>query len=111
MADNQPLLPQPVHAHGRSHNGRVPARIQQWRRQSQHYLASKQKHYLILTLVGLDVAAILTEILVSLVTCETGTEDQPWVGPVLESTKIIGLVISSLFLAELLASLWAFGVE
>lgn len=114
MADNQPLLPHPAHAHSHAahaHSGRAHARIQQWRRNSQHYLASKEKHYLILALVGLDVAAILTEILVSLVTCETGTEDQPWVDPVLEATKIIGLVISSLFLAELLSSLWAFGWE
>ncbi|KIH86803.1 ion transporter [Sporothrix brasiliensis 5110] len=111
MADNQPLLPHPAHATSHSHTGHTHARIQQWRRRSQHYLASKQKHYLILTLVGLDVVAILTEILVSLVTCETGTEDQPWVDPVLEATKIIGLVISSLFLAELLSSLWAFGTD
>lgn len=82
-----------------------------WRRQSQHYLASKEKHYLILALVGLDVAAILTEILVSLVTCEMGTQDEPWVDPVLEATKVGGLVISSLFLAELLATIWAFGWE
>ncbi|ERT02989.1 ion transporter [Sporothrix schenckii 1099-18] len=111
MADNQPLLPHPAHAISHSHIGHTRARIQQWRRRSQRYLASKQKHYLILTLVGLDVVAILTEILVSLVTCETGTENQPWVDPVLEATKIIGLVISSLFLAELLSSLWAFGTD
>ncbi|KAL1902960.1 hypothetical protein Sste5346_000872 [Sporothrix stenoceras] len=112
MADNQPLLPHPAHAahaHAHPHSGSAHARIQQWRRNSQHYLASKEKHYLILALVGLDVAAILTEILVSLVTCEMGTENEPWVDPVLEATKIIGLVISSLFLAELLSSLWAFG--
>ncbi len=84
-------------------------RATRWRQQSQHYLASKQKHYLILGLVALDVAAILTDILVSLVTCELDSDNQPWVGPVLEAAKISGLVISSLFLVELLATVWAFG--
>ncbi|CAK7201665.1 hypothetical protein SEUCBS139899_004374 [Sporothrix eucalyptigena] len=106
MADHasQPLL-----HHHQPGPSPTAQRWSRWRRQSQHYLASTQKHYLILALVGLDVVAILTEILVSLVTCETKTEDQPWVDPVLEATKITGLVISSLFLVELLASIWAFG--
>ncbi|CAK7272163.1 hypothetical protein SEPCBS119000_004980 [Sporothrix epigloea] len=108
MADNhasQPLLHQPVSSTTVS---------QYWsrlRRQSQRFLASTQKHYLILALVGIDVVAILAEILISLVACETGTKDRPWVDPALETFKIIGLVISSLFLVELLASLWAFGWE
>ncbi|CAK7270541.1 hypothetical protein SEPCBS57363_004155 [Sporothrix epigloea] len=87
---------------------------QRWsglRRRAQHYLASTQKHYLILLLVGVDVIAILAEILISLVACETGTKNRPWVDPALEASKIVGLVISSLFLVELLASLWAFGWE
>ncbi|OAA66600.1 ion transporter [Niveomyces insectorum RCEF 264] len=85
------------------------ARWTRWRRDAQRYLASKEKHYLILALVGLDVVAILTEILVSLVTCEMGTADEPWVDVVLEITKVSGLVISSLFLVELLVTVWAFG--
>ena len=85
------------------------ARVAHWRSRSQRYLESKQKHCLILGLVGLDVVAILTEILVSLVTCETGTQGEPWVAAVLEAAKMSGLVISSLFLVELLSSTWAFG--
>ncbi|CAK7211325.1 hypothetical protein SCUCBS95973_001074 [Sporothrix curviconia] len=111
MADDHASQPLLHHASGSSSTRVFAQRWSRWRRQSQHYLASTQKHYVILALVGLDVAAILTEILVSLVTCEMGTEDQSWVDPVLEATKIAGLVISSLFLVELLATLWAFGWE
>ncbi|EFX03831.1 ion transporter [Grosmannia clavigera kw1407] len=85
------------------------ARWTRWRRQAQHYLESKEKHYLILALVSLDVLAILTEILLSLITCDTGTEDLPWVEPVENVIKICGLVFSCLFLIELIASVWAFG--
>jgi len=82
-----------------------------WREKSKAYLSSTRKHYLILGLVSLDVVAILTDILVSLVACDLGTEDEPWVGDVQEATKICGLVFSCLFLAELIVTIWAFGVE
>lgn len=83
----------------------------EWREQSQVYLASKQKHYLILVLVALDVMAILVDILVSLVTCDMGTQDEHWVDQVQEGTQICGLVFSSLFLLELIITVWAFGTE
>ncbi|EPE08262.1 hydrogen voltage-gated channel 1 [Ophiostoma piceae UAMH 11346] len=89
--------------------GGYTARGTHWSSHSQRYLESKQKHYLLLGLVGLDAVAILTEILVFLVTCETGTQGEPWAETVLETTKLSGLVISSLFLAELLPSIWAVG--
>jgi len=89
----------------------APSAWGQRRKRAQDYLASKQKHYLVLGLVTLDVLAILTDILVSLVTCDTGSGDEPWVEDVRDATKICGIVISCLFLVELMMCIWAFGIE
>ncbi len=92
-------------------DGAAPSPWARRRERSRFYLNSKQKHYVILGLVSLDVLAVLTDILISLVTCDLGTENEPWVNDVQEATKICGLVFSSLFLVELLLSVWAFGIE
>lgn len=85
------------------------ARWARWRRYSQRYLESKEKHYLILALVSLDVLSILAEIMLSLLVCDVGTNGLSWVGPVQRVIKICSLVFSSLFMVELVASVWAFG--
>ncbi|TPX12222.1 uncharacterized protein E0L32_007108 [Thyridium curvatum] len=74
-------------------------------------LASREKHFAIMAMVSLDVVALLVDILVSLVACDWGRQDEPWVGETQEATKICGLVFSCLFLAELAVSVWAFGVS
>jgi len=93
-------------------SGEIPSKTWAERRaKSRQYLESKEKHYLILGLVTLDVAAVLTDIMVSLVACDMGTEDEPWVDKVNHVTKICSLVFSCLFLVELVLTVWAFGVE
>jgi len=74
------------------------------------HLSSRRKHYAIVGLVALDVLVLLADILITLVTCELGRPDAGWVATVREVGRIAGLVFSALFLAELAASVWAFGL-
>jgi len=83
-----------------------------WRSRCRVYLSSRQKHYAVMTLVALDVLAILIDIFITLVTCELGPPEKEHEAPVEtvhEVIKVSGLVFSALFLAELIATLWAFG--
>ena len=85
-----------------------------WRSRGRNYLSSKQKHYAIMALVSLDVMALLTDILITLVMCELGKrgqEEDGWVETMHEAIKSTGLVFSALFLVELILSIWAFGFE
>lgn len=84
------------------------SRCARWRRRTRHYLESPEKHYLILGLVALDVLAILTEIMLSLITCDAGAK-YPWVPTAQAVIKVCSLVFSCLFMAELTTALWAFG--
>ncbi|KAF2430706.1 hypothetical protein EJ08DRAFT_550076, partial [Tothia fuscella] len=73
-----------------------------------HRLSSKNWHYLIIGLVCLDVFAMLASFVIELFKCQNQWGDKGW-SEALEACEIIGLVFSSLFVAELLASIWAFG--
>ena len=82
------------------------------RRRLQDFLASKWGHYFVLCLVSLDVLGIFATFLISLHLCEHGGEKgfnkKPWV----QTNAVLGLmslIFSSLFMAELVASLFAFG--
>lgn len=116
MADRQssgetsPLL-EPGDAQGQNSSVPLKTKWAGYQETSRGYLESKQKHYVILALVTLDVAAVLTEILVSLVTCDMGTENEPWVDEVKEATRLCSLVFGCLFLVELILTVWAFGIE
>jgi voltage-gated hydrogen channel 1 len=65
----------------------------------------------VLVLIVLDVAGILSDIFIALVTCELGIRDEKWVAPTREALTTFSLVLSSFFLAELLLSLWAEGLR
>lgn len=77
----------------------------------QTLLISKQKHYLILALVALDVSCLLADILIALIDCDSRIKNDGWVPDVREALEHAGLVFSCLFLVELLLCLWAFGLE
>lgn len=74
-------------------------------------LVSKQKHYLVLALVALDVSCLLADIFITLIDCDSRIKNDAWVPAVHEALEDAGLVFSCLFLAELILSLWAFGLE
>lgn len=81
------------------------------RERCQALLQSKQKHYLILALVALDVSCLLADIFITLIDCDSRIKNDAWVPAVHEGLELAGLVFSCLFLAELITSLWAFGFE
>lgn len=74
-------------------------------------LVSKQKHYLVLALVALDVSCLLADIFITLIDCDSRIKNDAWVPTVHEALEEAGLVFSCLFLVELIMSLWAFGFE
>lgn len=80
------------------------------RRQTRRFLTSKTGHYAVLLLVSLDVSSIFADFVVQLLTCDGKIPEK-------DAEKgenvlgIIGSVFSCLFMAELLASIWAFGFQ
>ncbi|KAK8098401.1 uncharacterized protein PG998_013887, partial [Apiospora kogelbergensis] len=81
------------------------------RRETRRFLSSKAKHWVILALVALDVAGILSDIFIALITCELKMEDKAWVQPTRSALTNFSLVMSCLFLLELLLCLWAEGIR
>lgn len=86
-------------------------RYRQARRAARRFLNSRTKHWLILTLIILDVAGILSDIFIALITCELGIRHEKWVAPTRASLTEFSLVLSCLFLVELGLSLWAEGLR
>lgn len=83
-----------------------------WQRhRCQGLLVSKQKHYLTLALVALDVSCLLADIFIALIDCDKRIENDKWVPEVREGLEIAGLVFSCLFMVELIMCLWAFGFK
>lgn len=84
------------------------------RTQTQRFLTSKFGHYAVLLLVSLDVSCIFADFLISLYTCDQScgkgnVVDKDW-REAQNALGIVSLVFSCLFMAELLASIWAFGL-
>lgn len=86
----------------------------------QWFLTSKYGHYAVILLVSLDVAGIFADFLITLHICEAtcgaknGGEQRPDVRTwqkIDEGLDIVSLVFSSLFVAELIASIFAFGLR
>ncbi|KAL8797385.1 MAG: hypothetical protein Q9195_000540 [Heterodermia aff. obscurata] len=120
--ESQPLL------YTRSSNSNIVDHIlwQRWlpggstyvtstRAQVQRFLTSKTGHYAVLLLVALDVSSIFADFLISLFICEqsckTGQKASKGLIDAQDILGIVSLVFSCLFMAELLASLWAFGIR
>ncbi|KAL2264930.1 hypothetical protein VTJ83DRAFT_7440 [Remersonia thermophila] len=80
-----------------------------WRARAQTFLSSRVKHYFVLALVTLDVCAILADLLVALVACDLDQKDAPWVRTTSKVLYPLSLAFGSLFMAELLVTVWAFG--
>ena len=81
----------------------------------QRFLTSKIGHYAILLLVSLDVICIFADFLISLFICERTYGRDLKAADSLEQAQealgIVSLVFSCLFMAELTASIWAFGLK
>ncbi|KAI0015177.1 hypothetical protein F4780DRAFT_784416 [Xylariomycetidae sp. FL0641] len=83
-----------------------------WRRaraNTRRFFGSKAKHWLILTLIVLDVAGILADIFITLVTCELHREKEPWVAPTKTALSDFSIVMSCAFVIELALSIFASG--
>ncbi|KAK4211098.1 ion transporter [Rhypophila decipiens] len=80
-------------------------------KRTREVLESKPMHYVILGLVALDVTAILADIFITLIACDLGKKDEEWIEWSEEILYFVGLVFSSLFLVELMASVWVFGTS
>jgi hypothetical protein len=72
------------------------------------FLSSRAQHYTVLGLVSFDLLGIFADIIINLYQCDEGDTNPKW-DNVREGLGIAGLVFSCLFLAELIASIWAFG--
>ncbi|KAH6613793.1 hypothetical protein B0J18DRAFT_64884 [Chaetomium sp. MPI-SDFR-AT-0129] len=89
------------------------------RQQARELLSTRAKHYFILTLVSLDVLAILVDLFATLLACDLrkggGQVDDPergvpwWVGGTREVLHPLALVFSCAFVVELGLTVWAFG--
>ncbi|KAF3809250.1 hypothetical protein GCG54_00011446 [Colletotrichum gloeosporioides] len=92
-----------------------PAPLRQHLRESRtslkDILSSRTKHYAVLALVSLDVAALLANIFIELVACDMKREDEPWVKDTREGLTIAGLVFSCMFMIELMLCVLAFGLR
>ena len=81
------------------------------RRFLQWFLTSKYGHSSVMILVILDVAGIFADFLISLHICEHSGEDVRVWQRINEGLNILSLVFSCLFMAELLCSIYAFGLR
>lgn len=81
------------------------------RRKGRVILSSRKKHYLIMLAVTLDVMTLLANVFIKLIACEMHQNDEEWVKTVVEDLELLGLVFSSLFVLELAACLFSFGLR
>lgn len=124
--DNEPLLGEAHPAtenSNRSHSNDASGLFAQGyssyfesaRTQIRGFLTSRVGHYAVLLLVSLDVSCILADFLISLFICERACgEDVDESRPLTEAQEALGivsLIFSCLFMAELIASIWAFGFK
>lgn len=79
------------------------------RHRLRQHLSSRAKHYVIMALVTLDVAALLLNVFTKLIACEMHQRKEQWVKGVSRGLGATGLAISCLFMVELGMCLIAFG--
>ena len=87
----------------------VEDQIRSYRAEGQRILSSRKKDFIIMGLVALDVVALLANVFIELIACEMHQRDEHWVQALLEGLEAIGLIISSLFMLELIACIFSFG--
>ncbi|KAG6322917.1 hypothetical protein E4U22_007772 [Claviceps purpurea] len=85
--------------------------FQHVRRSGRVLLSSRRKHFLVMSIVALDVMALLANIFVQLIACEMHQNDEEWVKNLSKSLESLGLIFSTLFLVELAACLFSFGIS
>ncbi|KAF5125159.1 Voltage-gated hydrogen channel 1 [Metarhizium anisopliae] len=116
MSDNShidhsaPLLP-PGHRPSPSVTRRALRHVHHLRRKGRVLLASRKKHFLVMFIVMLDVMALLANVFIQLIACEMHQSDEEWVVQIRETLETAALVFSSLFMVELAACLFSFGLE
>lgn len=81
------------------------------RRSGRVLLSSRRKHFLVMSMVALDVVALLANIFIQLIACEMHQRDEPWVQDLTDTLERLGLLLSSLFMVELGACLFSFGMR
>ena len=115
--DQQPLLPtsnsasNPSSAPSNHPTSALAKHHSQLRHFLRRYLTSKLGHYVVLALVTIDVASIFADLVIQTLRCERhgkAIEGHQY-DDALEILGIVSLVISCLFVVELLVSVWAFG--
>ncbi|KAI1816247.1 hypothetical protein GGS20DRAFT_583626 [Poronia punctata] len=109
MSDNTPLLASPPDAE-RNDEGGSSSRLRHARLLTRRFFTSRTKHWMILTLVIFDIAGILTDIFIGLITCELGRDHEPWVTPSRNALTTFSLVMSCIFMVELALSVFADGL-
>ncbi|PFH59574.1 hypothetical protein XA68_12142 [Ophiocordyceps unilateralis] len=114
-AASAPLLPSHARSYDASSSPPPPsgsglrARLAHMRAAAARSLSSRRKHFAIMAIVSLDVFALLVEVFIRLIACETGQAREPWVLIMISVLGTIGLVISCLFMVELAACLLVYG--
>lgn len=108
--EQEPLL-QEQHGSDQQHSVDEVSTYTRQRHRCQGLLVSKQKHYITLALVALDVSCLLADLFIALIDCDKRIHNDDWVPGVREGLEIAGLVFSCLFMVELIMCLWAFGFE
>lgn len=125
--DNEPLLREAHPAEREPFYERPPSNTSESPTQSnlghfklartriREFLTSRTGHYAILLLVFLDVCCILADFMISLFICEgasgKGRNTSETLAEAQRVLEIGSLLFSCLFMTELVASIWGFGLE
>jgi voltage-gated hydrogen channel 1 len=107
--EQQPLLENDL-GQGTSYTTFLFARDGKVRVNLRRGLASRSSHYSILALVTLDVGCIFADLIIKTFQCEKEDLSPAW-NITVDVLGIISVIISCLFMVELLISIWAFGLR
>jgi hypothetical protein len=88
-----------------------PSKYTHTRANTRAFLTTRTKHYIVMGLVALDVVVILADVFVALIACDMHLPKEGWVAKTREGLHITAAVFSSLFLVELLVTVWAYGIR
>ncbi|KAI0007923.1 hypothetical protein F4779DRAFT_481771 [Xylariaceae sp. FL0662B] len=113
MEADTPLLGHDV-GREEQHQGFVEdwrSKCHQVRTKSKQFMDSRTKYWVILILIILDIAGILADIFIALVTCELGIRYDGWVTLMRGALANFSLGLSCIFMVELTLSLFADGLE